>query len=654
MLIDESISFGILLKNVRMLQDISQERLGEGIYDATLIGRIEQGEFYPERLIRDRLLERLGESSYDYETYLGPEDYAEWKAQLFLVDALNRVELCKVEQLLREYEIQYKENNKISQQFYLVMLLQWLELKGEKTEEYGVILEQAVKLTVPNVDTKPISELVLSVSELNLILEYVAYQQEKQWKKGVKKQAEKKFRMKIQKSYQELFQYVERSYFDLESKALVSSKLSFYYCRYQWQYIQQRQPKREVVPFAQELLELVTYGIETLRNHKKAYFALELLQMKQEILFFLLQEEMVLESVKIEQYKKEQEETKSFLEVLHRLYETYHISKQTNYYTVFYQKRERYCINDVIRARRAMFQVTQKSLESICSSKTIQRIEKNKVNPQKEVVRQLFQRFHLSKELHRAFLVTDNQEVLRLEQKYRVTFNQKRYEEAMELLKKIKEKISLKIVINQQYIEYEELHLAYETKKIEKEEFIQQTIAILEYTMPLEIFLRPLEIRKEKTKKKYSKERYFTTRELVMFYNIAKHLEETEREQYFFVLRQYLEYWEEKVTIAPILGIYGLVMVTIASYMGDEGKYEEAIEINRKIIEQSLLLRHLEYVEGNVYDLMWNEENRKGLLEKENPDRLLCMQDCIVLDIYNRAKMNQTWMENRLKEIFQD
>ena len=216
MSIEESISFGILLKNVRMLQDISQERLGEGIYDATLIGRIEQGEFYPERLIRDRLLERLGESSYDYETYLGPEDYAEWKAQLFLVDALNRVELCKVEQLLREYEIQYKENNKISQQFYLVMLLQWLELKGEKTEEYGVILEQAVKLTVPNVDTKPISELVLSVSELNLILEYVAYQQEKQWKKGVKKQAEKKFRMKIQKSYQELFQYVERSYFDLE------------------------------------------------------------------------------------------------------------------------------------------------------------------------------------------------------------------------------------------------------------------------------------------------------------------------------------------------------------------------------------------------------------------------------------------------------
>lgn len=645
--------FGNLLKKVRMLQNVSQEKLGEGIYSAVVIGRIEQGSFFPERLIRDRLLERLGESSYDYEAYIDIEDYKEWEAQLFLVDALNRVALCEAEALLQEYEIQYKENNIMSKQFYLVMLLQYLELKGEKTKEYDAILEQAVKLTIPMIDTTPISELVLSVSELNLVLEYVVYQQEKQLKKGFKKQAEKKFRMKIQKYYQELFQYIERSYFDLESKALFGSKLSLYYCKYQWKQLQQKKEKTEVILLAQEILKIVTYGIEAIRNHKKAYFALELLQIKQDILSFLLRKEESLDVITIEQYKKEQEETISFFEVFRRLYETRNIPKQTNQYTIFYQKREIYCINDVIRARRKMFQVTQKSLENICSAKTIKRLEKKEVNPQKETVRRLFQRFYLSSELHRSFLVTDNQEVLRLEKTYRVTINQQNYVEAEELLKKIKEMISMEQLMNKQYIEYEEVYLRYKTKKIKKEEFIQRAKAILAYTMPLEIILQPLE-EKEKTKRWNSKERYFTTRELVMFFNIAKNSEKKEQEQYFFILQQYLEYWEEKVMIAPILGTYGLIMVTIASYMANNGKYEEAIEINRKIIEQSLRLRHLEYVEGNMYDLMWNEEKKEGFLEKENLDRLLCMQDCIVLDVYNREKMNENWMKNHLKKIFQD
>ena len=531
MSIDEVQSFGNLLKKARILRDISQEKLGEGIYSAVLIGRMEQGNFFPERLIRDRLLERLGESSYDYEAYIDVESYNEWKAQLFLLDALSKVELAQAEQLLQEYKKQYKEKCIISEQFYLVMLLQYLELKGEKTEEYGAILEQVVKLTIPMIDTTPISELILSVCELNLVLEYVTYQQEKQLEQPLKKRAKEKVRARIQKQYKELFQYIERKHFDLESKALFGSKLSLYFCRYQQKQLQQYEDKTEAIKLAQELLEVATYGIETLRNHKKAYFALELLQMKQEILFFLLQEEAVLGSVTIVQYKKEQEETKSFFETLSRLYEANHIAKQTNHYTVFYQKREIYCINDVIRARRKMFQVSQKSLEHICSSKTIGRLERNEVNPQKEIVRQLFQRFYLSTEIQRSFLVTDNQEVLRLEEKYRVTVNQQNYVEAQKLLKKIKEMISMKPLINKQYIEYEEVYLAYRTKKIKKKEFIQRAKVILAYTMPLEIILRPLE-EKEKTKRWNSKERYFTTKELVIFYNIAKNSEKEEREQY--------------------------------------------------------------------------------------------------------------------------
>ena len=62
--------FGALIRSIRKKQHMTQSELGGGIYKVALISRIEQGKFLPNKLIRDRLLERLGESSYDYETYI--------------------------------------------------------------------------------------------------------------------------------------------------------------------------------------------------------------------------------------------------------------------------------------------------------------------------------------------------------------------------------------------------------------------------------------------------------------------------------------------------------------------------------------------------------------------------------------------------------
>ena len=87
---------------------MTQGELGGGIYKVALISRIEQGKFLPNKLIRDRLLERLGESSYDYETYIEAEDDKQWQVQNFLMYTLDVMELDKTEQLLQQYEEQYK------------------------------------------------------------------------------------------------------------------------------------------------------------------------------------------------------------------------------------------------------------------------------------------------------------------------------------------------------------------------------------------------------------------------------------------------------------------------------------------------------------------------------------------------------------------
>ena len=52
--------------------------------------------------------------------------------------------------------------------------MQLLELKDAKEEEKAVLLEQAVKLTIPNIEEKSISDLVLSISELNSLAQQIS------------------------------------------------------------------------------------------------------------------------------------------------------------------------------------------------------------------------------------------------------------------------------------------------------------------------------------------------------------------------------------------------------------------------------------------------------------------------------------------------
>ena len=100
--------FGNLLKKKRMRQNIKQEQLAEGICKITVISKIEQGELVAEQSIRDRLLERLGENSYDYENYVTAKEYEKWKAEFLLLDALDDENLKEAELKLQQYEKSYK------------------------------------------------------------------------------------------------------------------------------------------------------------------------------------------------------------------------------------------------------------------------------------------------------------------------------------------------------------------------------------------------------------------------------------------------------------------------------------------------------------------------------------------------------------------
>ena len=121
-MLEENENFATLLKNIRIEEDISLDQLALGIMSASQLARIEKGERSVAKVVRDRLLERLGVARDLYENLLDLEDYREWERQKDILHAVREKQTKQAEQLLSEYEKSLEDDENIRRQFYLVML----------------------------------------------------------------------------------------------------------------------------------------------------------------------------------------------------------------------------------------------------------------------------------------------------------------------------------------------------------------------------------------------------------------------------------------------------------------------------------------------------------------------------------------------------
>ncbi len=629
----ESKHFGEFLKSQREEKNVERDALGEGLYTPNLMGKLERGERYPDKPVRDRLWARLGESGYDYECFLQPDEYEDWEERRDILDSLDNLKLEKAEQLLDQYEKKHGREETVSRQFLLAMRVQLMKLKGMPKEEWGCILEEAVKLTIPAVDKKPLHQLVVSLQELNLILEYHAYKHPKI----------------LQEHCMQLMEYLQKGTFDFECKAMLGAKIALYYCnRDEWK--EEKTGIMEQMAKVQRALEVCTGGIEALRDKQKIYFAWELLQKKEQYLIWLLEHKTLFVEKQIEQYEAELTQTKEFYKVIDDLYERFRVPKKTNGFTCFYREHEIYCINDVIRARRRMLGITAEELEGqlLCGKRTLIRLEAKETKVQRAVAQNLFSYLKLSPEMHRAQIITDNQEALRVEEKYRWAHNQRDYERAGKLLQQLKSMIPLTEKINWQYIFYEEKMLAYDKGEISKEEFMQYAKEALELTLPLEIAMAEIRDRKLPNGRFWFGEKYLTNMEVTILKNIAKEKGTNVENEYWEVLKEYFKWLEKKTTLSSILGMYGLVMSSVASWMGNMERYEESNAMNNKIMQGLLWTRSLSYAHQNMYGLLWNDMEQKGLpRNKENPEWRKGLLECLTVDIFCKDE----WCAAKMRKL---
>lgn len=578
MVIDKS--FGELLQDLREKKNVTLDVLGAGLCDVGKLSRIENGKVEAEKLLRDRLLARLGVAAENYENFLYYSEYKDWRERQDIVYSILHHNQEEAKQRLERYHDGHSMEQPLEYQLYLSMLVQIRRMEGANREEQKELFRRALELTIPKEAVTGPIKLLLSVEELNLLLEYAFYNEEgfsTAW-------------------YEMLFSYVEGLSLDKLSLAKIYPKLVFYYCR-KWKL---EEADREVLG---RLLRFCNKAIEVLQKGNRMFYMWELLRIKEQMLQALISQNTDKGERAVKQLKEWQQTCVNWYITLAEVYEEYGVAKETRDFCYIYLDMEAFCIGDVIRIRRKMFGMTMLQLsDGICSERTVSRLERNETEPHREIVRELFVRLNMSAEFCKRELITGSPEAIRMYGEVKRSSNKRDYDRAERLLEQIKSKVSLEIPENRQAIQRSELVIEKGRKKENKEEMdsrqlINRLKEILSNTIPYEVAVAP-------------GEKYLTQNELSCLQNVINSADWTFHEMGQCISAMY-QLFERQRRAEECFDMYEFVMSTVSSKLGNRGEYDLSDEIAFNILKTSLEYRCIRNIAREMYDLLWNDEQRK-------------------------------------------
>lgn len=579
--------FSKFLCKVRRESGVPAEQLAEGLMDLSQYSRVESGQRPVYKNMRDCLLGRLGITSDMYENMLNVGDYAVWEQQHNILCAIEQREFQKAWQLIEAYEKESMPMDKIGLQFCLMMKAEILKLQGADGVKLAGFYEKAVRLTVPEVEQLYTKKKLLSVQEVNVVLEYEYYCNRYEKEEFIGR-------------CMFLMNYVEVFPNDELSKAKIYPKLAYYY-------LQERFAECDSMTLEKlyEGLQTCNKAVEMLRDTSRAFYLVELLEYKGKILACIIKN--LTKSGKIQEAEEQKmvlHESAELDKLLKDLYIEYDVPAYMQDCTYLYRQRWVFSIGDVLRIRRNMYGLTQQELcEGICSVKTLRRAEKKQVNMQREILGEILKRLGLSKELQRTEIVTNDIEALRLKEKLTFCRNNREVETSRELLNILKEKICLEIPENLQYIMEAEVSLDWMEGKITKEEFVTRERAALGCTLMIKKLQDIGEI-------------YLTEMEISCICKIMQKLGDTEKTERIDFLLKFFEKYEKTHTLDCYIVMYEFVMVCITSELGNMGEYQLATDLDKKALKEVLRCRRFCEVSSYLYDILWNEKEQNMGEEK--------------------------------------
>ncbi len=570
--------FPRFLKRVRKEEKVSLLRLSEGLMTASQLARIEKGERSVCKNMRDRLLGRLGISSDLYENLLDIEDYAAWEQQRNILCAVEQKAFQNAQELIAKYGEQGSRADKIKQQFCLVMQAEILRQQGADEGEIGACYEKAVRLTVPDAGHLCTANKLLAIQEINMILEYEFYHR----------------RADFAQKCRDLMVFVEHSMYDELSKVKIYPKIAYYYLQEMTSQENMQDPGK-----LEESLEICNRAVEMLRDTGRAYFLLELLEMKIGIVENI--KKVPKECGKLQVQKALEEELRECVELadlLKKLYIEYEVPAYMQDCTYLYQQRWVFYVGDVLRIRRKMYGLTQEELcRGDCSARTLRRTEKKESSMQYVALSILLRKLGLSKEYQRARLVSNDREVLRLMEELTTCRNNRELEKAKTILNQMKERVLDDVPENRQYIMEAEASLDWLAGAITKEEFAAREEEALRCTLKVDDLYQMDEV-------------YLTEMEMLCICKRIRNLPDEEKRKYIDFMVCIFERYERKNTLSNCISIYDFLLIHIICELGNMNEHQLSAKLAKKVLIEDLKCKRIWGMERYLYEMSWNENKK--------------------------------------------
>lgn len=577
----ESERFGNYISELRRKRNVSMEQLSDGLCSVSMLGRFEKGDRLPGKRLRDRLLGRLGETNTSYENFLDGDEYTLWKLRQQILDSIVSWQSGKAYELLEQYVEACDMGNPLERQFVITMQAQLCRRNGASRETLGELFEEALALSVPEIDNRNIMGMCLSAQEVDLVLEYIYYS------KGA---------IKRQERYKEILKYIIQVFEDNLSQAKTYPKAVFYLCKELLENGSLSQAEKQYI------LQLCNQAIELIRDSSITYYAWELLQIRKSILQLLPDEHIKRGEQKgTESLRGKMQETEEWLYAIEALHKEFGIPTEMTENCYLYVEKEVYSIGDVIRTRRKMLGLTRAQMcEGICSEKTLGRIERNQLKTQRQIVRELFNRLSLSAEYQRTELVTDNPEVLNLFNQIRWSLNERENEQVRELLKQLKKLVEMDVPTNRQMLERIEVINDWESDILSKEEYVKRMQTVLQHTLPYEITL-------------LHGDKYMTNVELSCLQSIVSVMENDnpDREKCIETILSFYQELGTEVCISAYINMFEVMMSSAIALLREQGAYERSEEISTIILRECCKWHRVNAVATQIDNLAQNYELRE-------------------------------------------
>jgi len=621
------------LKRIREESGVSEEELAEGLMDVSMLSRIERGQRPVCKTMRNRLLGRLGVTPDMYENLLGIEDYETYKRQYDILCAVDQNEFQKAVHLIKSYEGQEPLDDKIKNQFCLVMKAEILKTQGADRTEISACYETAVRLTVPEVEQVYTGDKILSVLEVNIILEYEYYGARY---KAVSAESTEEFSAKCRY----LMDYVENALYDELSLAKIYPKIAVYHMEVIFPDGCEMNPAK-----LRSSLKVCSRAIEMLRDTGRAFYLTELLEYKRRILTELIRE--CKEGGNIQEqkdYEASLMESGELEELLKKLYTQYDVPVYMNSCTYLYYQRWVFSIGDVLRIRRNMLGLTQEEVcDGICSVKSLRRAEKKQVNMQREPLGKILRRLGLSKEIQKTALVTNDRKALYLNNELSVCCNNRDIEKARKLLKNLKSRICLKIPENLQRILEFEVSLDLMENKITEEEFVVREEETLRCTLKAQRIFAAEEV-------------YLTETEMSCVCRKMQKLGEREKREIIDFLLHFFEQYEKKYMLSEYISMYEFVVACATNELSSMGEYQLATSLDKKALRQVLSCRRLCAINEFLYDILWSDMQQNIIVGQQTEKEKMTegLKQCIVISHFCKYTFYEQIYLDKLHQLTQN